>query len=104
MFGLSADEDTPPETQQLRFHSWVLSIPLLILFLSERRELKVFQKLLAMIPNFEERLMSSSEEDVMAIASMVNRRLDASGSSFLNTPSFSYRRGQLAEDLTIRRA
>lgn len=31
MFGLSADEDAPPETQQLRFLSLVSLIPLLIL-------------------------------------------------------------------------
>jgi hypothetical protein len=37
----------------------------------ERRELRVFKKLLAMVPDLEKRLMTSSEEDVMAIASMV---------------------------------
>ncbi|TEB23586.1 hypothetical protein FA13DRAFT_1818350 [Coprinellus micaceus] len=55
MCGLSADEDSPPETQQ------------------ERRELRVFSKLLGMIPNFEERLMSSSEEEVMSMASMLQK-------------------------------
>ncbi|KAJ3530304.1 hypothetical protein NMY22_g8629 [Coprinellus aureogranulatus] len=51
--GLAADEDSPPETQQ------------------ERRELRVFQKLLSLIPGFEERLVScKSEEEVMAIANM----------------------------------
>ncbi|KAJ3510145.1 hypothetical protein NMY22_g16058 [Coprinellus aureogranulatus] len=54
--GLGADEDTPPETQQ------------------ERRELRVFKKLLAMIPGFEERLMTTdSEEEIMAIASMLQK-------------------------------
>ncbi|TEB32985.1 hypothetical protein FA13DRAFT_1790059 [Coprinellus micaceus] len=53
--GLNADEDYPPETQQ------------------ERRELRVFRKLLGMIPEFEERLMSSSEEEIIAIASMLQK-------------------------------
>ena len=38
----------------------------------ERRELRVFRKLLGMIPEFEDRLMSSSEEEIIAIASMVS--------------------------------
>lgn len=46
---------------------------ILTLLHRERRELRVFKKLLAMIPDFEERLMSSSEEEVMAVASMVRR-------------------------------
>ncbi|KAJ3540193.1 hypothetical protein NMY22_g4405 [Coprinellus aureogranulatus] len=53
--GLSADEDCPPDTLQ------------------ERRELRVFRKILSMIPDFEERLMTSSEEEVMAIASMLQK-------------------------------
>ncbi|TEB22657.1 hypothetical protein FA13DRAFT_1640940, partial [Coprinellus micaceus] len=53
--GLGADEDSPPETQH------------------ERRELRVFKKLLAMVPDLEERLMSSSEEDAMAIANMLQK-------------------------------
>ncbi|KAJ3535197.1 hypothetical protein NMY22_g6599 [Coprinellus aureogranulatus] len=54
--GLAADEESPPETQQ------------------ERRELRVFQKLLSLIPGFEERLVScKSEEEVMAIASMLQK-------------------------------
>ncbi|KAJ3512490.1 hypothetical protein NMY22_g15318 [Coprinellus aureogranulatus] len=54
--GLAADEDSPPETQQ------------------ERRELRVFQKLLSLIPGFEERLVScGSEEELMAIANMLQK-------------------------------
>ncbi|KAJ3539621.1 hypothetical protein NMY22_g4650 [Coprinellus aureogranulatus] len=40
----------------------------------ERRELRVFRKLLAMIPGFEDRLMSSdSEEELMFVANMLQR-------------------------------
>ncbi|KAJ3534367.1 hypothetical protein NMY22_g6959 [Coprinellus aureogranulatus] len=54
--GLGADEDSPPETQQ------------------EQRELRVFKKLLSMIPGFEDRLMTTeSEEEIMAIASMLQK-------------------------------
>ncbi|TEB24246.1 hypothetical protein FA13DRAFT_1756867 [Coprinellus micaceus] len=53
--GLGADEDSPPETQQ------------------ERRELRVFKKLLTTIPDLEGRLMSSSGEEVMAITSMLQK-------------------------------
>ncbi|KAJ3531698.1 hypothetical protein NMY22_g8043 [Coprinellus aureogranulatus] len=54
--GLAADEDSPPETQQ------------------ERRELRVFRKLLALIPGFEEKLVScQSEEQVIAIAGMIQK-------------------------------
>lgn len=38
----------------------------------ERRELRVFKKLLAMVPGFEDRIMKTeSEEEIMSIASMV---------------------------------
>ncbi|KAJ3538827.1 hypothetical protein NMY22_g5004 [Coprinellus aureogranulatus] len=66
--GLSADEDSPPETQQ------------------ERRELRVYKKLLFMIPGFEERLMKTdSEEEIMAIASMLQK--GASGARSDDTKS-----------------
>jgi hypothetical protein len=38
----------------------------------ERREHRVFTKLLQMVPGLEERLMSSSEEEVVFIADMVS--------------------------------
>ncbi|KAJ3531434.1 hypothetical protein NMY22_g8153 [Coprinellus aureogranulatus] len=61
--GLGADEDTPPETQQADAEYQTTR---------ERRELRVFKKLLSMIPGFEERLMATeSEEEIMAVASMV---------------------------------
>ncbi|KAJ3518195.1 hypothetical protein NMY22_g13809 [Coprinellus aureogranulatus] len=56
VYGLAAEEDTPPETQQ------------------ERRELRVFQKLINLIPGFQERLMTcESEEQIMAIAGMIQK-------------------------------
>ncbi|KAF6741086.1 hypothetical protein DFP72DRAFT_863184 [Ephemerocybe angulata] len=54
--GLNADEDMPPETQQ------------------ERRELRVYQRLLAMVPGLEERIVNAeSEEEVMGIAAMLQQ-------------------------------
>jgi hypothetical protein len=38
----------------------------------ERREHRVFTKLLQMVPGLEERLVSSSEEEVVFIADMVS--------------------------------
>jgi hypothetical protein len=37
----------------------------------ERRELRVFKMLLRMTPHLEDRLMESSEEELMSIANMV---------------------------------
>jgi hypothetical protein len=37
----------------------------------ERREHKVFQQLLLMIPGIEERLMEGSDEDIVHIAELV---------------------------------
>ncbi|KAJ3549152.1 hypothetical protein NMY22_g988 [Coprinellus aureogranulatus] len=70
--GLSADEDSPPETQQLSLNDGDLR-RILTRSYRERRELRVFKKLLSMIPGFEDRLMSSSEEEMMAIASMLQK-------------------------------
>ncbi|KAF6756910.1 hypothetical protein DFP72DRAFT_846283 [Ephemerocybe angulata] len=54
--GINADEDKPPQTQQ------------------ERRELRVFKKLIAMIPGFEERIFSlESEEELMGIANLLQQ-------------------------------
>ncbi|TEB26890.1 hypothetical protein FA13DRAFT_1635440, partial [Coprinellus micaceus] len=54
--GMAADENSPPVTQQ------------------ERRELKVFHKLLSLIPGFEDKLMScESEEQVIAMAGMLQK-------------------------------
>jgi hypothetical protein len=41
-------------------------------FPRERREHRVFTKLLHMVPGLEERLVSSSEEEVVFIANMVS--------------------------------
>ncbi|KAF6764200.1 hypothetical protein DFP72DRAFT_799972, partial [Ephemerocybe angulata] len=53
--GINSDDSTPAETQQ------------------ERREIRVYKKLMNMVPGLEERLMSSSEEEVMAIANMIQK-------------------------------
>ena len=41
----------------------------------ERKEYSVFRELMKMVPNLEDRLMSSSEEGVMAIAELVSTRV-----------------------------
>lgn len=68
--GINADDDVPPDTQQ---YEWSLlpaknraHIPS-----RGRRELRIYRQLLRLVPSLEERLMESSEEELMSLANMV---------------------------------
>lgn len=68
----TSDQDYVPETQQ-----FVISLVLSIAFCSfsrERREQRVFEKLLKLVPGLEERLMNDEmeEEEVMSVAGLVS--------------------------------
>ncbi|KAJ3524297.1 hypothetical protein NMY22_g11059 [Coprinellus aureogranulatus] len=53
--GINQDDDAPPTTQQ------------------ERREIRIYHQLLRLVPNLEDRLMSSSEEELMSVANMLQK-------------------------------
>ncbi|TFK19938.1 hypothetical protein FA15DRAFT_722500 [Coprinopsis marcescibilis] len=55
MVGLSADSDEPPETHQLL------------------RELRVYNDLMTIVPGLEEQLLSSSKEETMFAANMIQK-------------------------------
>jgi hypothetical protein len=57
--------------QPSHYRSSVGSQLLIMMIFRVRREHRVFTKLLQMIPNFEDRLMNSSEEEVTFIADLV---------------------------------
>ena len=71
--GMGWNEDEPPETQQYVPNapsSHLLTPPH---FCRERREMRVYRKLLKLIPDLEERIMSiGSQEELMSIANMVS--------------------------------
>ncbi|KAJ3515793.1 hypothetical protein NMY22_g14358 [Coprinellus aureogranulatus] len=60
--GLAANSEGPVETQQ------------------ERRDIRVFLKLLDLIPGLEERIMDGSPEEVLAVANMVQKGANSSRS------------------------
>jgi hypothetical protein len=74
----------------------------LILVIRERRELRIFRMLLKLIPTLEERLMESSEEELMAIASMVRTLLTPHRVPL--DPGFSCRKEPLARERMTPRA
>ncbi|TFK27541.1 hypothetical protein FA15DRAFT_560127, partial [Coprinopsis marcescibilis] len=81
--GLSASVDEPPETQQcvlssLTFASYSNMCRLL-------RELRVYSSLMSLVPTLEDGLLESSEEEVMFLASLIQKGANSARSDDTKT-------------------
>jgi hypothetical protein len=54
---------------------WLLPFLCLAIRNRARREIRVYQKLLKMVPSLHQRLLDSSDEEVLAVAAMVRSPL-----------------------------